>query len=268
MSVNEAVDVGNVKLERFGAVAQLTLSRPNALNAITWEMYQQLEGHLKYLANDTETRVLVIRGEGEKAFAAGTDIGQFKGFSGQDGIDYEARIDSIVDQLAFFPKPTIAAVNGYAVGGGLLLSLACDLRYATPKAKFGAPMARTLGNCLSFNNYQRLVTEIGQMRTKELLYTAQVISAEELFKVGALTAVLDQENFFEKVLETATKITKNAPLTVNATKEAMIRINKNKRMNIPENAFHDVVSKVYGSRDFAEGVSAYLEKRSPEWIGE
>ncbi|MEK3989852.1 enoyl-CoA hydratase [Robertmurraya sp. FSL R5-0851] len=268
MSVNETVEVGCVKLDRFGAVAQLTLSRPNSLNAVTWEMYQQLEEHLTALATDTATRVLVIRGEGEKAFAAGTDISQFNGFTGQDGINYESRIDKIVDKLAQFPKPTIAAVNGYAVGGGLLLSLACDLRYATPKARFGAPMARTLGNCLSLNNYQRLVTELGPMRTKELLYTAQVISAEELFAYGALTAILEGENFFDKVLEIATKITKNAPLTVNATKEAMNRINKSKRLNTPEDTFEDVIAMVYGSRDFAEGVSAYLEKRSPIWIGE
>lgn len=268
MSVNEKIEVGCVKLERFGAVAQLTLARPNSHNAVTWEMYQQLEEHLTALAHDTAIRVLVIRGEGEKAFAAGTDISQFKGFTGQDGINYESRIDEIVDRLEQFPKPTIAAVNGYAVGGGLLLSLACDLRYAAPGARFGAPMARTLGNCLSLKNFQRIAKEIGPMRTKQLLYTAQVISAEELYSMGALTAILEGENFFDQVLEIANNITKNAPLTVYAAKEAMNRLNKNQDLIQAENSFDDIISKVYGSKDFAEGVAAYLEKRPPVWQGE
>ncbi|MCU9613503.1 enoyl-CoA hydratase [Caldibacillus lycopersici] len=260
-------EVGKVILERFDAVAQLTLSRPSALNALTWEMYQQLEEHLTELAADPSVRVLVLRGDGDKALAAGTDITQFKDFTGQDGIEYEERIDRIVGMLEAFPKPTIAAVHGYAVGGGLVLSTACDLRYGTAKARFGAPMAKTLGNCLSIDNYQRLAKEFGSMRTKELLYTARLISAEEAFSIGFLTAIFEEESFFTKVLEIATKISKNAPLTVDATKEAFRRINLRGNSEQSSMSFDDVVAKVYGSDDFAEGVAAHMEKRPPVWQG-
>lgn len=268
MSDKDNIEVGSVILERFGAVAQLTLSRPSALNAMTWTMYQQLEEHLTILAEDATIRVLVIRGDGDKALAAGTDISQFKDFTGKDGINYENKIDRIINKLAEFPKPTIAAVHGYAIGGGMIISTVCDLRYATPKARFGAPMARTLGNCLSLDNYQRLAEELGLMRTKELLYTARLISAEEAFSIGFLTDIFEIEDFFQKVLEIADKISENAPLTVDSTKEAFNRLGKNKRLINSEDEFADIISKVYGSKDFAEGVTAYMEKRSPVWQGE
>jgi enoyl-CoA hydratase/carnithine racemase len=260
------IEAGDVLLERFGPVAQLTLSNPSALNALTWRMYQQLEEHLAKLAADSTVRVLVIRGDGEQALAAGTDISQFKGFTGKDGLDYESQIDRIIKKLEEFPKPTIAAVHGYAVGGGMMISTVCDLRYATPNARFGAPMARTLGNCLSLDNYQRLIRELGPMRTKELLFTARLISAEEALSIGFLTAVFEREGFFEKVLEIATTISKNAPLTVDATKEALYRLNKG--LTHSGHDFNDTISKVYGSKDFAEGVLAHMEKRSPVWRGE
>ncbi|MBD1380928.1 enoyl-CoA hydratase [Metabacillus arenae] len=268
MSVKNTFEAGSVILDRFGAVAQLTLSRPSALNAMTWEMYQRLEEHLTALAADTTNRVLVIRGDGDKALAAGTDISQFRGFTGQDGLNYEKKIDLIMNKVASFPRPTIAAVNGYAVGGGMIISTVCDLRYATANAKFGAPMARTLGNCLSLDNYQRLAKELGSMRTKELLYTARLVSAEEAYSIGFLTAIFEEEDFFNKVLEIAAQISKNAPLTVDATKEALSRLNRNNGIIHSEQEFMDVISKVYGSKDFAEGVAAYIEKRSPVWLGE
>jgi enoyl-CoA hydratase/carnithine racemase len=267
MSDQTTRDTGTVKRECFGGVTQLTLSRPAALNSLTWEMYEQLEEYLVSLADDQQTHVLVIRGDGDKALAAGTDISQFQGFTAQDGIAYERRIDRINERLASFPKPTIAAVHGYAVGGGMLLATCCDLRYATPNAKFGAPMARTLGNCLSMDNYQRLVKELGAMRTKELLYTSRLASAEEALACGFLTGIFEEHDFFQKVLEIAERISNNAPLTIRSTKEALSRLNQYES-TIPEDAFDDVVSKVYGSKDFAEGVIAYIEKRPPVWRGE
>lgn len=260
-------NVGEIILDKFDSVAQLTLSRPEALNAITWEMYQQLEEHLTNLEQDSSIRVLVIRGDKDKALAAGTDISQFKGFTGEDGVDYERKIDRIMNKLEKFSKPTIVAINGFAVGGGMLIATACDLRYSTAKSKFGAPMARTLGNCLSLDNYQRLVNEVGPMRTKELLYTSRLISAEEAFSIGFLTDVLEEEDFFEEVLEIARKISKNAPLTIEATKKAFNILQSNNEVN-SGSEYEEVISSVYGSKDFAEGVNSYVEKRKPVWRGE
>lgn len=261
-------DQGSVKLNRHGAVAELILSRTHALNAVTWPMYEQFEKYLQELSEDKNLRVLVIRGDGDKALAAGTDIAQFKGFNGEDGINYEKRIDSIIDLLEKFPKPTIAAIQGYAVGGGLMIAATCDLRYGTSNAQFGAPMARTLGNCLSIANYRRLVRSLGEMLVKDALFTSRMIKAEEAYERGFLTSILDTEKFFDEVLAIAERISKNAPLTIEATKEAIYRMNKADANETPDGSFDDIVSKVYGSKDFAEGVTAYMEKRKPNWQGE
>jgi len=263
----EKKDVGRVILDKRGSVAQLTLSRPEALNALTWQMYEQLEEHLENLEEDSSVRVLIIRGDKDKALAAGTDISQFQGFSGEDGVNYEKRIDRVMNKLEQFSKPTIAAVNGVAVGGGMLIATTCDLRYSTSKSRFGAPMARTLGNCLSLDNYQRLVNEVGPMRTKEMLYTARLISAEEALTLGFLTDIFEEEHFFGKVLEIATKIGERAPLTIQATKRAFTFM-KNSNEGNSNQEYEKIISKVYGSKDFTEGVTAYLEKRKPVWQGE
>lgn len=253
---------GVVFLERTERVATITLSRPAALNALTWAMYQQLEAHLETLARDEAIRVLILRGAG-KAFAAGTDISQFQGFDGQAGVKYEQKMDAIVARLYAFPRPVIAAVHGYAVGAGLILSAVCDLRYATPISRFGAPIARTLGNVLSVRNYQHVVRAFGTMRARELLFTARLFSSEEALQAGFLTAVLDEEQIFARVVEIARQMSLLAPLTIQATKEAERRAHALEQ-DVP---FDDVLERVYGSRDFAEGVNAHMEKRKPQWRG-
>jgi enoyl-CoA hydratase/carnithine racemase len=257
-------DEGAVLLEQSGPIATLTLARPAALNALSWAMYGQLQEHLARLAADESLRVLIVRGAG-KAFAAGTDIQQFRGFTGEDGIAYERHMEEILSGLYSFPRPTIAAVHGYAVGAGLVIATACDLRYASPSSRFGAPIARTLGNCLSIQNYRRVARAFGAMRAKEMLFTGRLLSAAEALQCGFLTAIYEEVQLFEQVFEVARQISANAPLTLWAAKEADRRLAAAEAdIDIP---YDDVVSRVYGSQDFREGVSAYLEKRKPQWTG-
>ena len=256
-------DEGAVLLEKEGPVATITLSRPAALNALTWAMYQQLETHLEDLAVDDTTRVVIIRGEGP-AFAAGTDIQQFRGFSGEDGIVYEHKMEAIVERLYTLSRPVIAAIDGYAVGAGLVIASVCDLRYATPASRFGVPVARTLGNCITLKNYRHLVDAFSAMKTKEMLFTARLLTATDALQSGFLTAIVDEEKLMAHVTGVAQQISSLAPLTIWAVKEAQ------KRLNAAEETidFDDVVARVYSSSDFAEGVQAYLEKRKPNWRGQ
>jgi|SRR2546425_5985870 len=255
-------DEGTVLLEQRGPIATITLARPAALNALTWAMYQQMEAHLERLAADDNTRAIILRGAG-KAFAAGTDIQQFQGFTGENGIAYEHKMETIVEHLYSMTKPTIAAIHGYAVGAGLVIASVCDLRYATPASRFGVPIAQTLGNCISLKNYRHLVDSFGAMRTKEMFFTGRLLTATDALQCGFLTAIVDEERLLTHVTEIAQQINSLAPLTIWSVKEAQ------RRLNAAEEAidFDDVVARIYGSSDFAEGVQAYLEKRKPHWRG-
>jgi enoyl-CoA hydratase/carnithine racemase len=257
-----------VLLERQGAVAALTLSRPAALNALTWHMYEQLDTHLAELAGDPTVRAVVLRGDGGRAFAAGTDIAQFQAFTAEDGLAYERQVDAILARLDALPQPLLAAIQGYAVGGGMIIACACDLRYATPESRVGVPIARTLGNCLSLKNYQRLVRALGPMRAKELLFTGRLLSAEEAHAAGFVTGIVDGAELDAHVLDIAQRIAANAPLTIWAAREAERRARASEDARLDTIAFEDVVARVYGSRDFHEGVRAHLEKRPPHWRGE
>jgi enoyl-CoA hydratase/carnithine racemase len=266
MSTGNAVDQhdeGAALLEQNGPVARITLSRPAALNALTWTMYRQIEAHLEHLAADDATRVIIISGEG-KAFAAGTDIQQFQGFTGEDGVAYERTMEAIVERLYSIAKPTIAAIHGYAVGAGLVIASVCDLRYGTPTSRFGVPIARTLGNCISLKNYQHIADAFGAMRTKEMLFTGRLLTATDASACGYLTAIVDEEKLLAHVTEVAQQMSALAPLTLWSVKEAQ------RRLNAAAEAidFDDVVARIYGSADFAEGVQAYLEKRKPHWRGQ
>ena len=254
----------DVLYELNGPVAWVTFNRPQARNAMTWAMYDALVRVCDHVEEQPDVRVVVFTGAGDRSFVSGTDISQFQTFdNSQDALDYEARMDRVIGRLESLQRPTIAAIRGYAVGGGASIALACDLRYGTPDVKIGVPVARTLGNCLSMSNYARLVDLIGPARTKEMIFTAKLVEAEEAKAAGLLNEIVAPENLFDRVREVAAQIASHAPLTIQVTKEAVRRVLIHRR---PPRA-DDLVLKAYLSEDFREGVRAFLEKRKPNWQG-
>src|SRR5947207_2321587 len=170
----KAVEGGDLVFERQDRVAWVTFNRPDARNAMTFDMYDDLHDLCEEIDRDPGVRVVVVRGAGDKSFAAGTDIRQFLTFeTREDALGYEARLGRVLRRLAGVTKPTIAMVQGDAVGGGLFLSLACDLRFAADHARFGAPVARTLGNCTAPFSFTRVSCTVGMVTAREILPRAR-----------------------------------------------------------------------------------------------
>ncbi|MDH5538661.1 MAG: enoyl-CoA hydratase/isomerase family protein [Rhizobacter sp.] len=249
---------------RDGAIVTLTFNRPEARNALTWGMYQRLVDTCEEVDADDSVRVLVLKGAGGKAFVAGTDISQFTEFeSGEDGLRYEREGDQRMDRLARVRKPVIAQIQGYAVGGGFGIAAGADLRIATPDARFGAPIARTLGNCLSMQAYARYMDLLGPSRLKELIFTARLLPADEALAAGFVHEIVAPESIDARVGELAALLASHAPLTLWATKESVRRLQASRAL--PQG--DDIVAAVYGSADFHEGVRAFVDKRPARWSG-
>src|ERR671910_787802 len=209
------IETDQLLFERREPVASITFNRPEARNAMTWEMYNALYECCEEVDADDEIRVLVLRGAGDKAFVAGPGIKQFLEFeSGEDGIVYEERMERVIGRLEALRKPTIAVIDGYAIGGGLGIAAVSDLRICTPEAKFGMPIARTLGNCLSMENYARFTALIGPARTKELIYAARTFSAEEALAVGLATEIVVRHELDDRVSALCASLESHAPLTM------------------------------------------------------
>lgn len=254
---------GAVRYERDGVVGRITFDRPAARNAMTWTMYDELARACEKIAADSEVRVAVLRGAGGKAFVAGTDIGQFRDFkSGEDGVDYERRIAKYLAAVEELPVPTIAVVEGWAIGGGLAIAAACDLRVATPGSRFGVPIARTLGNCLSIANTACLAAELGLARTKRMLLLAEMLAAEELLAAGFLAEIVAPTELDARVDQLCERLAGNAPITMRVTKESLRRL---LHAGFPDG--EDLIRQCYGSQDFRIGVESFMEKREPRWTG-
>jgi len=244
-------------------VAYLTFNRPQARNALTFAMYDRLAEICDLANEDCSIRAMLFTGAGDKAFAAGTDISQFRAFDKeQDALDYEARIDRVLGALERCRVPTIAAINGACTGGGAGIAACCDLRIATRSMRYGFPVAKTLGNCLSMNNYARLAALLGPARVKDIIFRARLIEADEALAMGLVSELVeDGAALARRAEELVREVANLAPLTLQATKQALYRLRTK-----PEEG-SDLVLMCYMSEDFREGMEAFLNKRKPVWKG-
>jgi enoyl-CoA hydratase len=256
----------DILFELRDGIGRVTFNRPQARNAFTFAMYERLAEICAQADHDRAIKVLVLQGAGDKAFASGTDINQFRAFTTpQHAIDYEARIDRVLTQIEECRVPTLAAITGACTGGGAGIAACCDLRIGTKTTRMGFPIARTLGNCLSMSSLSRLTALIGPARVKDIIFTARLVGAEEAAAAGLLTEVVeDLAALQRRTDELATLIAGHAPLTLAATKQALSRL----RNQLTREQGEDLILMCYMSRDFREGLDAFLSKRPPQWTGE
>jgi enoyl-CoA hydratase/carnithine racemase len=247
-------------------IGRVTFNRPQARNAFTFAMYERLAQICRQADADRAIKVLVFQGAGDKAFASGTDINQFRAFkTPHDAIEYESRMDGVLTTLERCRVPTIAAIAGACTGGGAGIAVCCDLRIGTKTAKIGIPIARTLGNCLSMSNLSRLTALIGPARVKDLIFTARLVDADEAARLGLLNEVVEDVGALQqRASELAQLIAGHAPLTLQATKQALARL----QPRLSREDGEDLVLSCYMSSDFREGLDAFLTKRAPRWTGE
>lgn len=249
--------MADLDVAQDGPALVVTFDRVAAHNAMTWAMYEGLYEACERADAAAEVRVLVLRGAGEKAFVSGTDIAQFAGFTGADGVAYEERITRVLRRLQDVTVPTVAAVRGYCIGGGLAIAASCDLRVATADARFGVPIARTLGNCLSVESVALLVDHLGPARTLDLLLRARLLTGTQAAQAGFVELVDDLD-----VTALVDTLAGHAPLSMWAAKQAVHRLRRSALT--PDD---DIVDRVYGSADFAGAVAAFAARERPTWTG-
>ncbi|MES2586525.1 MAG: enoyl-CoA hydratase/isomerase family protein [Pseudomonadota bacterium] len=243
-----------------GSIACITFNNPMARNALTWPMYEELKRICGDIANRPEIRVAIFRGAGDKAFVSGSDIQQFVDLQKNEA--YEVAVDAVFHSLQHLPIPTIALIEGLAVGSGLLIATACDFRISTTDARFGIPVAKTLGNCLSPSNLSWIASHLGVPMVKRMLLTAELIKAPELLSSGYLYQTTSADDITAAAQALATKLAALAPITQKASKVTLARLMES---NLPDCT--ELMRETYNSLDFKEGVNAFLEGRSPKWLG-
>jgi enoyl-CoA hydratase/carnithine racemase len=263
MTAAEELATGRVEVRREGPVLYAQLANLRRRNALTWAMYDQLSALCDTVANDERVRLVVIRGAGD-AFAAGTDVRQFVDFvDGTDGTAYERRVAQVLDRLLGLRVPLLGVVDGPAVGAGLAIAAVCDIVVATSRARFGVPIARTLGNCIPAAVLARLQQRLGAARTMATLLTARLLDAEAAATAGLVYAVWPAEELDDRVADLVEDICAGAPLTLAALKE----IDRRLAAAVAAVDDADLLDRCYGSADFREGVTAFLEHRKPQWEG-
>ncbi len=250
-----------IHLELDGSIARITFNNPTARNALTWPMYEELKRICDELANNAEIRVAIFRGAEDKAFVSGSDIQQFVELKENEA--YEVAVDAIFYSLQHLPIPTIALIEGLAVGSGLLIATACDFRISTSDARFGIPVAKTLGNCLSPSNLSWITNHLGVPMVKRMLLTAELIKAPELLSTGYLYQTTLPAEITEVAEALAMQLAVLAPITQKASKVTLARLMES---NLPDCT--ELMRETYNSIDFKEGVNAFLEGRPAKWLGQ
>ncbi len=251
--------------EEADGIATITINRPKSLNALNAEVLQELLDVVENIAQNEDIRVLVFTGAGEKAFVAGADISELTQFNPLEGKDFSEKGHEIMRRLQDLPIPVVAAINGFALGGGLELALSCDFIYASEKAKFGLPEIN-LGIMPGFGGTQRLARIVGKNIAKEMIFTGKTISAEEGHEIGFVNKVISAESLMEEVYKTAKTMAAKGRVSLNAAKQA---INRGMDVDLATGCHIeiDTFALCLASADAREGTSAFLEKRKPDFKG-
>lgn len=251
-------------LEKREGVAIVTMNRPEALNALNTDMLKELGVLAKELAQDQSIGAVVFTGAG-KSFVAGADIGEMANLSGAQGRDFGVLGQEVFRVIELMKKPTIAAINGFALGGGCELAMSCDLRLAGEKAKFGQPEVG-LGITPGFSATVRLPKLVGVAKAKELIFTGKIIDAKEAERLGLVNQVIAQDNLLEEALKMAKEILKKAPLAVQYAKEAI-----NRTLEVDIDTGNSIESAYFGlcfsTKDQKTGMSSFLKKETPKFQG-
>ena len=253
------MELKNVLLEKEGHLAIVTINRPKALNALNSETLKDLDTVIEDLENDNNIYAVILTGAGEKSFVAGADIAEMKDLNQEEGQAFGALGNKVFRRLEDLNKPVIAAIQGFALGGGCEISMACDIRIASEKAVFGQPEVG-LGITPGFGGTQRLARIVGLGKAKEIIYTAQNIKADEAYRIGLVNKVVPLESLMDEAKAMANKIMANAPIAVRLCKDAINRgmqVDIDKAVAIEAEDF----GKCFASADQKEGMSAFLERR-------
>jgi enoyl-CoA hydratase len=255
----------NLLFEIKGSVGIITLNRPKALNALNSELLQELSSLLDTIGEDKSVQVVIITGSGEKAFVAGADIAEMQSMSAIEGRNFGKIGQAVFNKMESLPQPVIAAINGFALGGGCELAMACDIRIAAEKAKFGQPEV-SLGITPGFGGTQRLPRLIGKGRAKELIYTGDIIDAGEAYRIGLVNKVVALDELMSTAHAMAEKILSRAPVAVQLSKAA---INEGLNMDLASGVAYEgeVFGLCFATTDQKEGMTAFLEKKKVTFSG-
>jgi enoyl-CoA hydratase len=259
------VEYTNLLLQIQENIALLTINRPKALNALNSDTLSEISSVLDELGNNSEVKAVIITGSGDKAFIAGADISQMKDFSPLKGRRFAQLGQATFRKLELLPQPVIAAINGFALGGGCELAMACDIRLASENAKFGQPEV-TLGLTAGFGGTQRLPRLVGTGLASELLFTGDIIDAQEAYRIGLVNRVYSLETLLEEAKKLAKRIAGRAPVAVQLTKTAIQR-GVNLDLDSAQAYEAEVFGLTFSTADQTEGCTAFVEKRKPTFEG-